>query len=464
MDHRFFLILSALAAPAAHAGYAVLADPPGFTRNVANMGGGFGYATNPANDRYFGNTAYQKNALVTNVAGQKVTMPASYRFAANAPRFAAAAIFAHPVVRTASAIATWMGVASLVWDAGQGIWTRPDPNARPSDGYEYRIDSVGNVSYDTGWVSSPSGACNSWTGAQNVGSSVWRYEIIDATTCRLRVRNTDTGWSAETSPSVMRHGNSCPVGWYSTPAGCTQTPQPKQVNEPEFIEEATKHPMPDGVPGQLPYPTPLPVEIPIINPEPVADPVPRPVFVPTGDPVKNPDYPPDPAANPQPNPLPEPYIQPGVQIVPRSTPQEPWRVETKPVNRPKTDDEPAPDPVSDPVTDANGNPVTPPADKPLTPEQKGLCDQYPNIVACQALDKPEEVKLKTEELEFELEPEGGFGGSASCPSPITASLGGRQLSFSWQPLCNSLALVKPMILAFGWLMAAFIVIGHRGQE
>ncbi|PJZ17701.1 hypothetical protein CEW46_33070, partial [Bacillus cereus] len=74
-----------------HAGYAQLAPPAGFGGSPA----GWTFAPS-ANDSTFGRVIHQPNGLKVPVPGTTTTMSASYRLAANAPRIAAAVIFANP--------------------------------------------------------------------------------------------------------------------------------------------------------------------------------------------------------------------------------------------------------------------------------------------------------------------------------------------------------------------------------
>ena len=102
MDHPSRLIVGVLLASLgafAHAGYAQLADPPGFSGSP----GDWKFAPS-ANDAHFGKVVHQPNGLKFPVGGTPVNMPAGYRFAANAPRIAAGIIFMNPYVRTAASI------------------------------------------------------------------------------------------------------------------------------------------------------------------------------------------------------------------------------------------------------------------------------------------------------------------------------------------------------------------------
>lgn len=335
----------------ANAGYAQLAPPGGW---------GPGTYAPSANDASYGRIIYSPNGPTANVGGQAVKMPAAYRLAANAPRVAAAAIFLNPYVRAGVAIASWLGLAKLVWDAANNRWVQQDTSGSiQSTGVRY--SGPGQV-----YVDSPWDACRQYTGS---GFSDWAvYQSGTQVICTFKKDGQSYFSSAL---KTYASGQTCPTGWWITPAGCVQTPQPKQVTQKEFEDALAPQPMPERVPQELPQPTPLPIETPSpwINPEPGPSPAHRPLFVPTGDPVPNPNYDPNAPASPE-N---QPWYQPGTRIVPSPTADQPWRVDYRPVDRPQPTPQPNPNP----------QPGTDPTDKPKPEDQQDLCQKNPNIVACE---------------------------------------------------------------------------------
>ena len=243
----------------------------------------------------------------------------------------------------------------------------------------------------------------------------------------------------------------CPSGWTPSPAGCL-SPQLTQQRMVDLLNPANQPgwPMPNTVPQELPPGTPLPVEQPVINPAPGPNPSPRPLFVPTGDPVRNPDY------NPQqaPSPTNQPWIQPGVRVVPSPTPNDPWRVDLQPVNRPTDSANPLPDPVTE-------NPEGENSDKPKPEEQQSLCEKHPDIVACARLGEPgQATPVPNETKTLTIAPENGFGPSgASCPPPRTVQVAGITLSMPFDLLCDFATGLKPVIVGLAWLSAAFAFMG-----
>lgn len=423
-----------LGTAAAHAGYAQAKPPQGWSTSGFN-------GPKAAN-----NTSYYPGGVRTsptiNVGGKTVTMPANLRFAANAPRFAGAVLFANPYIRGAAAIAGWLGVAGLVYDAASGLWKKPDENEQVSDGYSYYV-----VANNTGLYPSPIEACNASYDFFYSKYSTY-YDVhqikINKSNCHVVYKSKTSNYYDNYTYEFRSVPSSCPSGWYVTPAGCVQTPPVKTVNEEEFLDALTQHPMPAEVPRYIP--APLPVELPEMPP----------AFVPTGNPVPNPDY------NPQAEPSPQnqPYFQPGVRVVPVPTPSSPWQVDLQPVNRPAQNPEPSPEPEIGPLPEPGTNPGTnPPGPPGETPVTSGLCDQYPDILACQILEQPEEEKLEFEEKDLggDFEIMGGFAGSATCPAfPQIDMLPG----LSWQPFCDQLARIRPLVLAFAWLSAVMIILKY----
>lgn len=457
MDYRP-IILAALfsCAGVAHAGYAQLAYPERFSGSP----GDWKFAP-AANDAKFGNVVHQPKGLRVPIPGVPVTMPASYRFAANAPRFAAAALFISPHLRAAIGIAAWLGAAKIVWDEVNKRWVTDgiSPDNEPSDGKQYRA-------YDQlPWSNSISSACAAGVAYYNTLSAL-KYVLLPnpTTECRVNVLNTNGTLNTSNAygPILKVKDSSCPSGWYITPAGCVQTPPPKFLTEPEFIQKILNPdnqpgwpsvpadwPMPQTVPWEIGVP--LPVQPPVINPEPGPNPQHQPKFIPTGDPVPNPKY--DPSAPPSTDN--QPWLQPGVRVTPRPTPDQPTRVDMTPTDRPQAG--PDPDPNPDPEPD-------PDKDKPKPEEQQSLCEKHPEILACQVLkDSGEKPEIEKKDFDFDFTPETGFSGSASCPAPVTVNVSGMQLAFSWVPFCNSLSFAKPIILALAWLSAAFIMLGAKEQ-
>lgn len=439
MDRFAKLVTAALllGAGAAHAGYAQLAQPAGFGGSPGN----WTFAPS-ANDLRYGGTAYSPNALRVPVPGSAATMPVAYRFAANAPRIAAAAIFMNPYVRAAVGIATWLGVAGLVWDEVNKQWTKViagEETIIPN--YEYsRTES-------DSWTTADA-VCQSYTRPGGSYTFSKQEGLNYYSGCNLYL---PSGFYDQYR-SMKSRKIPCPANTIETPAGCVfQTSRVEPITIEEFQTKLPSSPMPDTVPWELPKPSPLPVEQPVINPDAVPSPVPRPLFVPTGDPVPNPQY--DPNAAPGPDN--QPWIQPGVRVNPSPTPDQPWRVDVQPVNRPVPGPEPMPAPDSE-------NPTNP--DKP-SEEQIDFCVKNPDVLACQKLDEPNSEELPASEKPISISPDGGWGAdNASCPAPKQIMVQGRAIPIPFDLFCTWASGMRPIIIAMAWLSAAFILLGARNES
>lgn len=450
MDHHFKGLIAALAlsAGSAFAGYAQATPPAGWS-----AGGGTGGAftgTKAANGATFLSGSVSTNASL-NVGGRAVSMPATMRFAANAPRVAATAIMMNPYLRGAATIATWLGLAGLFYDQASGLWKAPESGVSPSTG------SLWSSVYGSYPASTAEGSCAQFA-ATRVSTNITLYRnvtyALSGNRCTVYYQwfdiNTgatpkqDSDWKSGSSYITLKQVN-CPSGWYVTPAGCVQNPQPRTVTPDEAVEELTKHPMPADVPKHIPVP--LPVEQPNITP----------VFIPTGDPVKNPNFNPSEAPSPS-NP---PQVQPGVEVKPAPTPGSPWQVETTPVNRPVADPNAPPSRDPQPLPDTGGGPS---GNEPKDPDKTDFCEKYPTVIACQELKhEDDDTKLPEKAIELDFNPLPGFQGVKSCPSfpNIGNALGGRQIS--WQPFCDQLAAISNILLAVAWLYAALILYTSRGN-
>lgn len=440
MDHHFKGLIAALAlsAGSAFAGYAQATPPPGWS-----AGGGAGGAftgTKAANGATFLSGSVSTNASL-NVGGRAVSMPATMRFAANAPRVAAAAIMLHPGIRTAASIAGWLGLAGLLYDPLSGLWTAPSDDYPQSDGYQYQSSRFGRHLH----YSSICSTFLNFLKGNDPTSTNFQIDSCTATLATVSYTASNGTHQVRTEIIERRSASSCPAGWYVTPAGCVQTPPPKTVTQEEAIEEIIKHPMPAEVPSHIPVP--LPVEQPNIQP----------VFIPTGDPVKNPNFNPSEAPSPS-NP---PQVQPGVEAKPAPAPGSPWQVETTPVNRPVED--PNAPPVRDPqpLPDTGGGPS---GNEPKDPDKTDFCEKYPTVIACQELKhEDDDTKLPEKAIDLDFNPIPGFQGVKSCPAfpNIGNALHGRQIS--WQPFCDQLSAISNLLLAFAWLYAAWILYSSRGD-
>lgn len=429
-------LLGAMHVPA-HAFYVQATPPAGWS--AGGGAGGSVTGTKTAINSMFSTGSVSTSASL-NMGGRNVALPASLRFAPNASRVAATAIMLNPYLRGAATIAGWLGLAGLLYDPISGLWTAPSDDYPQSDGYQYQSARFGRHLH----YSSICSTFLNFLKGNDPTSTNFQIDSCTATLATVSYTASNGTHQVRTEIIERRSASSCPAGWYVTPAGCVQTPPAKTVTQEEAVEEVIKHPMPAEVPKHIPVP--LPVEQPNIHP----------VFIPTGDPVKNPNFNPSEAPSPS-NP---PQVQPGVEVKPAPAPGSPWQVETTPVNRPVEDPTASPgrDPVPLPSPGGSGTGTPPPENKPQ--ETPGLCDLYPNIIACMDAGQADELPdLPTKEIDFNFQVEGGFSGQRTCPAP--KEIGRVVLDYSG--LCTALDIARNVLLAMAWISAALIVLRGRAD-
>ncbi len=440
--------------------------PPGF----GGAPGQWTYAP-PSGSEQVNKIIHQSKVLNVSVPGAgKVAMDVGFKLGPAARRAAGTAIFLHPAIRIASGISMWLGAAKIVWDEVEKVWKTQGDSGElsTSDGWQWGV--AGGGSYP-----SKSQACKAvYPSGANAGKATTNADgtgpLVDGFMLGGVVQGDFCVTAAQYGSRVVqerfktqlerRSPSSCPAGWYVTPAGCVQTPPPSTVETlEEFLEKLLPNPMPKTVPGELPYPTPLPIEQPSpwINPQTdTPTPTHRPMFVPTGDPVANPQYDPTKPISPD-N---QPFIQPGVRLNPSPTVNDPFRIDVKPINRPKEDGSPSPDPVPENPPDTPGQ--MKPGDEAKPEDPPGLCDLYPDILACVKLDKPDSPDIPQSQKEINITPDSGWGADGgTCPPPRQIMVQGRQIPIPFDLFCTYMDGIRPIIIAMAWLSAAFIILGAR---
>lgn len=116
------------------------------------------------------------------------------------------------------------------------------------------------------------------------------------------------------------------------------------------------------------------------------------------------------------------------------------------------------DTYEQPLTNPDGTPVpsgTPSTDTTEQPEPpKDPCIENPGRLGCMEAGA-DEYALPKKEVAFTFTPEASPIGPGSCPAPISV-LG---QSLSYQPACDAMNMIKPLVLALSSMMAAYILLG-----
>lgn len=463
MDYRFAVIAVLLAlSGSVHAGYAQLIPPDGWTNGSTggNSVGTLRYGKEAANaGQWTGRTVVTDSTL--NVGGRAVKVPAALRLASNAPRFAAGVLFGNPLLRLGLWGAAFLA-GEFVWDELTQSWRKIQEGSLPEGGKLWIASLLAERPPWNVWYPTKNEACSAVVdfrnSSQDVGSGTYNfYELVSVQQdgCHLKHKfymNGTYQWEIVDAPDPLlskdASGSACPAGWTETPAGCLSP----AVTQPEFVDEVGNNLMPDKLPQEWPE-LPWPFELPKINPGPSPDFNPRPFFVPQGDPVPNPNYDP----NAEPSPENQPYVRPGLNVKPANNDKNPWNVDIQPV------DKPSPDDVSNPDPDMNPDPQ---GDKDKKPQDVGLCDMYPDIVACAKLGQVSEVPVKNRTVPLSIQREEGFGPSeGSCPAPSDFVIMGRSMSFRWDLFCEFATGIRPVVVGMAYLLAvlAFFGLSRKGS-
>lgn len=103
------------------------------------------------------------------------------------------------------------------------------------------------------------------------------------------------------------------------------------------------------------------------------------------------------------------------------------------------------------------------------PEEPGpdLCEKNPDILACQkvVLKDVEAKEVPNENKPLAITPDDGWNmGAATCPQPKTATVMGVQLSMPYTGLCDFATAIKPLLVGFAWLSAAFTFFGFAKRD
>lgn len=421
----------------AHAGFALVKPPPGYSfPKVPGTPGTF--KTGPAaNDNtYKGSTVLTNGAL--NVGGQVVTVPVSMRIAANAATIGATFAFGNPAIFAGLAItsAAYLYYKQNGLIVENGEWVKDDQTiCSTAPCFMYRLNAYG---YDTGPQSSENAACVQFAAGvpRNAGFS---NKSGGVNYSRCKILQSFNGNQYNEYELGIEKITIAP-----------QTPKRVPVGDIEFHEIMDPVPVPKDVPKELPD-VPWPYETPVINPDPstipsthpspATAPSPNPFWLPTGDPVKNPN--PDPANQP------DTWTQPGIRVKPSPTPQDPLRVDVQPESITKLDPSPS---VSDKAQKTED--TTP-------PETKSLCEEFPDILACAKLgNAPAPTAVPNVNKTAAITKDGGWGPeNGNCPAPRVLNLHFLTLTVPWTLICNFATGIRPFVIGLAFLGAAFTFFG-----
>lgn len=415
MRQKLVALVLALSGGSAWSFYATPSVPSGFSGTSAAW-----FYSRAATDS-IQNSVIRTSALL-NTGGTSVKIPVAMRIGAGAARVAAAAAFGWPGLFLAG------GVAAYAWFQAEGYQAQ-------SDGWYKSRTLPGTQLYQTSNYCTASSlsaaiAC-AWPG--------WR-----------NLRNI-TGNSFEMMHPTLDYYSV--MSYAIIPGSQPETFYDKMTRE-QFENDLATKPFPQTLPDVFPPEIPIkwPVEAPILNPDP--DMVPKRMVVPVGDPQ------PIPLPDPNPNAEPQRYTQPSVQITPSPTLADPWRLDVLPKDITSTNPVPVPDPVTNPSPAPDPSATS--ADTP-----PGLCDQYPDILACAKprLGDLEPSALPDEQKALAITKDQGWGpANGSCPPARTATVMGTTISMPMTGICDFATAIRPLIIGLAWLSAALTFFGLSRKD
>lgn len=367
------------------------------------------------------------SGLTTQVAGRLVTVPASMRVAANAASIATAAVRLNPSVLVVGAVAAWLIPYGIEYLNGKLV--KKDPN---------------NTNYDpaqSGWAINTSAVGNP--------CSVATFSCTLATAQAWVKGRSDIGCGGPGYTfGILRKANEtlfyqqCYLADGRGPFDITAYPMVRNAGSPAQVlynapseadwNTVNANPLPDAAASELSSKS---VAIPVqVVPSPGTQTVP--LSDPYTDPVTGKRY------------------RDIARITPGSTNP---RIGDIQVTREELDSA-----TDTPATQPDGT-------KKPEEENKDECLQHPDRVSCKDWgDTPPLPDLQASTKTITIAPDTGWGAdTAACPADLTTTTrnGGKVLTFSWKPVCDSVDMFRPVVIGMAWLTAVLIAmaITRRGD-
>lgn len=153
----------------------------------------------------------------------------------------------------------------------------------------------------------------------------------------------------------------------------------------------------------------------------------------------------------------------GVDYVPRpdlkpNSPEAPNKPEKTTPSRKESPDTPnAPNSPNSPNTPNEPNSQN---KQNQNDKEKDFCQQNPNSDQCILGGKSEDIKLPEQTIDLNFRPENIFQTDGVCPQPKSVDLGAfGNVEFSYQPLCDFAAKLRPVLIMMTILTCAWFVYG-----
>lgn len=385
----------------AHAGYALPSPPPGFSVTSAGSMYRAPAGVTAVNGAF-------SSGVSLNVAGKAINVPASMRFAANAPNYVVGAMRSKVPWAVVGAFAVWAATEGIIWSSQDEKWMVPaayDPVACPSCGVMSLQVCPGASTFD---AMQPTVYCRN--GAPSTG--MWLWGLVDTAQKNYLVGK---GWQW-TNNMGGKHRVMSPVFYGSSSLGNREATDtdwaPLQASSPDAVlNEAVKH-----------------IALPVNQPQlqtvvhPLSDPYIDPV---TGLPYRD-----------------------MVRVTPSPTTESPFRVRIDPYREPMS----SVDPDAEPVTPTEQSPV-----ESIPDENPGLCEQFPDASACAKLGSGSDLgSVEVQAVDVTaIQPVSIGSTGGTCPADRVMQTQFGAIAFEWATLCAFAEGVRPVILAMAWLVAGF---------
>ena len=147
---------------------------------------------------------------------------------------------------------------------------------------------------------------------------------------------------------------------------------------------------------------------------------------------------------------PRPDLTPGSVEAPNVRPSPDTSPGTYPSNNPNPNENPGTRPNPEP---ANGRDGKDGKDGGI------LCKMFPRILACDEQPEAEEPNLDLPQntIDLNFKTDNSFQDNGQCPEPVSFQAFGQTFNISLDPICQLALMMRPIIIAMAWLMAAFFV-------
>lgn len=379
----------------AHAGRVAMKPPPSVSGSPGSRS---------SNGPVAANQGQFSDGFTIPVGGQQVTVPADWRFAANAPQFAAQAAKLNPTRLAVGVVAVWLAEKGLQYVDGQ--WQKYVEGLRKGTCHTSFGPDTANR-----------------TGAECIALVKAAFESLPASNVSVTPSGPNPD-NHEYQTKFTRPGGFPEYNYSARWSFSVETPPQLSPATDADWTPAQTDPLPDPVINAL---TQKGVSLPLENPQ-----------------ISH---------IPQDVPLSDPYTDPTTGE----------RVQDVAHVRPQSDESAQID-VTKRQVDANGNPATDPNTNQPKPEESNpdFCVEHPDVLSCQKLgDTPADPDITANDKTITINPDTGWGPSTgSCPADHVETLrNGAEFRVSYAGPCQIAASFRPVVIGFSWIAAILIAIG-----